>query len=156
MIGMSFTKQIFLSASAYNAWTPGMKVMRVPSVICAASSREIKCGLFGVFSFVIVLSLLDICWVSGEFRFVAAIDAITHGHSAFVSSGGMRCGGTKLAEMRAFRLPPFHLGEGALAAVTTRWTYPAHPKTIRFEPIIFPGLALVPVYHILLQPRPGQ
>jgi hypothetical protein len=68
----------------------------------------------------------------------------------------MRCGGTKLAEMRAFRLPPFHLGEGALAAVTTRWTYPAHPKTIRFEPIIFPGLALVPVYHILLQPRPGQ
>jgi len=34
--------------------------------------------------------------------------------------------------------------------------YPAHREKRRFETLIFPVLDLVSVYHVLVQPAPGQ
>ena len=41
-------------------------------------------------------------------------------------------------------------------SANTSCVYPVHRKKSRFKILIFSVLALVPVYHILVQPAPGQ
>ena len=52
------------------------------------------------------------------------------------------------------RLSPFK--DHSHPSDITSCVYPAHSKESRFKIHLFPVLALVPVYHILVQPAPGQ